>query len=186
MHRLLILNVAVIGFAAQAQAAPIELVDPQDSANYVPVTLVATPLDAVRIVTDLPPLDTYEALVSATPPQTTFWLNRSNLRIQPQLRGWYFGWTTWHTTSQNYLDLRPEMNADAITLTVSTEPVNGDMELENGAVDRFWTVDGGAPRTFLMRAFITPEPSAGALAAWAGLVLAPRRSFNSRRTRRFS
>jgi hypothetical protein len=45
---------AVLGFAAPALAAPIEVVDPQDPVNYVPVTLVATPLDAVRITTDPP------------------------------------------------------------------------------------------------------------------------------------
>ncbi len=78
------------------------------------------------------------------------------------------------------------MEAQAITLTPSTEPYNGDLEVPFGFVNRFWTIDDGTPRTVLMRAFITPEPSAGALAAWAGLVLAPRRSFNSRRTRRFS
>lgn len=158
-----------VGLAAPIHAAPIELVDPQDPANYVPVTLVATPLDAVRIATPLPPLDTFEALIPATPPQTTFWLNRNNLRIQPQLRGWFFDRTTWRPSGGFVLDLGPEMNAQAITMTPSTEPYNGDMEIENGIVERIWTINGGTPRTVLMRAFITPEPG-GLLLASCGFV----------------
>jgi hypothetical protein len=160
---------AVVGIAAPALAAPIELVDPQDPANYVPVTLVATPLDAVRIATPLPPLDTYEALIPATPAATTFWLNRSNLRIQPQLRGWLFDRTTWHPAGGFLLDLRQESQSQSITLTPSTEPYNGDMEIGNGIIDRPWIIDGGTTRTVLMRAFITPEPSALSLAMCAAI-----------------
>ncbi len=69
MRRLLMLLVAVVGFVATAQAAPIELVDPLDPVNYVPVTLVATPLDAVEISVGMsgatPP---FEQVISATPP----------------------------------------------------------------------------------------------------------------------
>ncbi len=184
MRRLSMLFVAVVGFAAPAQAAPIELVDPQDPANYVPVTLVATPLDALKITAPLPgSMPPYELLFAATPPETTFWLNRNNLRFQPQLRGWFFDRTTWTTPT---LDLGPEGAADAITLTVSAEPFNGDLEVPLGRVDRIWTIDASIPRTVVLRAFITPEPSAGALAAWAGLVLAPRRWLDSRRNWRYS
>ncbi len=176
MRRLSMLFVAVVGFAAPAQAAPIELVDPQDPANYVPVTLVATPLDAVKISVAMsgatPP---FEQVLSATAPETTFWLNRANLRFQPQLRGWFFDRTTWFQTAGGVLlDLRPEMGAQAITLTPSTEPFNGDLEVPLGAVNRYWTIDDGTPREILMRAFITPEPSAGALAV-LGLIGLPRR-----------
>lgn len=157
MRYLLIPLFAVVGLAGPAQAAPIELVDPQDPANYVPVTLVATPLDALKITAPLPgSMPPYELLFAATPPETTFWLNRSNLRFQPQLRGWFFDRTTWTTPT---LDLGPEGAADAITLTVSTEPFNGDLEVPLGRVDRIWTIDAGVPRTVVLRAFITPEPS---------------------------